>query len=217
MSTTATSLILGGVSWGEYVVLARVVDRHHIRTTYLDGTLELVIPSPRPEQCKGRLDLIVRYLAVVFEVPLLGLGSTTFRHRRKNAGKEPDNCYYLGANAQRMNGRKRINLRVDSPPDLAIEVEITRSAELSLDTYARLGVPEVWRYNGRRLRISHLQPDGTYADRAKSLAFPRLKPAHVQQWMQRGDDMNDTEWLLQLPAWIQNDLTPRAEGQGGAS
>ncbi|MBW4621851.1 MAG: Uma2 family endonuclease [Cyanosarcina radialis HA8281-LM2] len=36
-------------------------------------------------------------------------------------GIEPDNCFYI-QNHQRMRGKTRIDLTVDPPPDLAIEV-----------------------------------------------------------------------------------------------
>ena len=38
--------------------------------------------------------------------------------------------------------KKRLDLTVDAPPDLAIEVDVTRSSLDRLQVYARLGVAE---------------------------------------------------------------------------
>ncbi len=42
-------------------------------------------------------------------------------------GLEADDCYWI-ANAERMTGKRRLDLRTDPPPDLAIEVDATRAA-----------------------------------------------------------------------------------------
>ena len=60
-------------------------------------------------------------------------------------------------------GRKRLDLDVDPPPDLAIEVDISSSSLDKLAIYASLGVPEVWVYDGSKLQVHQLQPDGAYA------------------------------------------------------
>lgn len=54
-----------------------------------------------------------------------------------------------------------LDLAHNPPPDLAIEVEISRSAVDKLAIYADLGVSEVWFYNGESLRMYMLQSDGT--------------------------------------------------------
>ena len=61
-----------------------------------------------------------------------------------------------------MRGKKELDLAVDPPPDLAIEVDISRSSLNKLSIYADIGVPEVWLYDGQSLRSHQLQPDGGY-------------------------------------------------------
>ncbi len=51
---------------------------------------------------------------------------------------------------------KRINLTEDPPPDLVVEVDITHTDINKLALYARLGVPELWRFNGQIWRIYRL-------------------------------------------------------------
>ena len=40
------------------------------------------------------------------------------------------------------------------------------------EVYARLGVPEIWRWRDDRLAVLIRQPDGTYAQQERSLALP---------------------------------------------
>ena len=41
----------------------------------------------------------------------------------------------------------------DPPPDLVVEVEMTRSAIDKLRLFASMGIPEVWRYDGKTLWV----------------------------------------------------------------
>ena len=71
----------------------------------------------------------------------------------------------------------RIDLTVDPPPDLAIEVEITQQFASRLGIYAALGVVEVWRFDGESLNVLTTGSDGAYQTVKDSLAFPFLPDA----------------------------------------
>jgi len=83
---------------------------------------------------------------------------------------EADDCFYIQPEAL-IRGQKRIDLTVDPPPDLAIEIDIT--SRTRLDNYEKLGVPELWRYDGENLEINILQ-NGRYVISAASIYFPQL-------------------------------------------
>ena len=51
-----------------------------------------------------------------------------------------------------------VNLGVDPPPDVLIEVEITRSALNRMAVYAALRVGQVWRFDGQTLHFHVLGP-----------------------------------------------------------
>ena len=70
-------------------------------------------------------------------MPWESLGSTTFRRAEMAAGIEPDDCFYIQHHAA-MVGKERLDLRVDPPPDLVIEVDIT--SPTALQAYAALQV-----------------------------------------------------------------------------
>jgi Uma2 family endonuclease len=66
---------------------------------------------------------------------------------------EADNSYWI-ANELKVPKKRRPNLKVDPPPDLAIEVDLTSSSLNRMDIYAALQVPEVWRLDGDSLNSS---------------------------------------------------------------
>jgi hypothetical protein len=78
-----------------------------------------------------------------------------------------------------MRGRRRVDLRVDPPPDLALEVDVTRRSLDRMSIYARLRVPEVWRLDIHGLSFQVLQASGSYAAQTYSLSFPQFTPADL--------------------------------------
>ena len=87
--------------------------------------------------------------------------------RLKEAGAEPDACFYI-QNWQAILGKERIDLSQDPPPDLAIEMDLTSLTDL--DIYQILAVPEVWIYHQGSLKIHVLTADG-YEERLTSPTF----------------------------------------------
>lgn len=65
------------------------------------------------------------------------------------------------AHAVPIRPKEELDLTIDSPPDLVIEVEITSSAIRKLRLLAAMGVPEVCRHNGARLPMYFLS-NGQY-------------------------------------------------------
>jgi Uma2 family endonuclease len=147
---------------------------------YYQGTLELMSPRYRHEKYSRRLDRLVWELVVELEIPCACAGSTTFRKEGAEAGKEPDACFYF-ANEPLIRDKEEIDLAVDPPPDLAIEVDNTSHSEGKPPIYAALRIPEVWRYDARAgvLWFGRLQPDGTYAPLTHSECLPLLTPERV--------------------------------------
>src|SRR5207302_9413364 len=96
-------------------------------------------------------------------LPIKGGGSVTMRRRRRRRGLEADECFWI-ANAARMAGRRRLDLRTDPPPDLALEVDVTHSSLDRMGIYAALGVPEVWPLDGDTLTFPVPGKDGAYTE-----------------------------------------------------
>jgi hypothetical protein len=119
------SLVLDAVDWRMYTGLLRVLaERRGLRLTYDRGTLEIMSPSFAHEIDADLLGRFVVALTEEIGLPIQAGRSTTLRRRRKRRGLEPDHCWWI-ANAPRMQGRRKLDLRVDPPPDLAVEIDVT--------------------------------------------------------------------------------------------
>ena len=206
-------LRLSRIDWTTYTRLLRAfAERPAVRLTYDRGELEIMSPLFQHDY-EGRFlgDLVV-VLTEELLLPRMRGGSTTLRRRKRQKGIEADDCFWI-ANAHRMAGRRRLDLRIDPPPDLAIEVDVTHSTLDHLRIYAALQVPEVWRLAGDILTFHVLGADGAYQSASTSRSFPLVAPADllifVQQARQTGDE-NDVvrrfrEWIRQR---LANPPTP---------
>ncbi|HEX8201685.1 MAG TPA: Uma2 family endonuclease, partial [Isosphaeraceae bacterium] len=135
---------LRDVGWTGYMTLLRLRgERPRPRLIYLDGDVALVTTSFPHERLAERLGRLVLEIVVGLDIPCVTVGGTTFRRRKKRGGVEGDKTFYL-ANEARIRGKDKIDLRVDPPPDLAIEAVYSHAAARALEVYRRFGVPEVW-------------------------------------------------------------------------
>ena len=151
-------VVLRDIGWKGYTTLLRVRGKRSIpRMVYLDGSLLLLSPSFFHERLKELLGCFIMILVGELEIPCVMAGSTTFRRRAKRGGVEGDQTYYL-ANLDRIRGKKKISLKVDPPPDLAIEVVTSHEADDAVEVYRRFRVPEVWICDENQLTILVLQP-----------------------------------------------------------
>jgi hypothetical protein len=147
-----------------------------------------------------------RLLRAFAERPAVGGGSTTIRRRRRRKGLEPDECFWI-TNEPRMRGKDRIDLRVDPPPDLALEVDVTRSSMDRMGIYSALGVPEVWRLDDpQTLSFRALQVDRTYRAVDHSLAFPIVMPADLMGFLALRGQMDENAVIRQFRAWVRQHL-----------
>ena len=164
-------VVLRQVNWQQFEsILAEMGEHRATRLAYSKGTLEIVAPLPEHEQTKVVIADLLKVLLDEFDRNWEPLGSTTFRREDMQAGIEPDECFYIQNHAA-MIGRERVDLSTDPPPDLAIEVDITSSTQIS--AYEALEVPEIWRYSNRQLQIYILR-DGRYVESYSSPTFPNF-------------------------------------------
>ena len=206
-------VVLRDIGWKGYTTLLRVRGKRSIpRMVYLDGSLLLLSPSFFHERLKELLGCFIMILVGELEIPCVMAGSTTFRRRAKRGGVEGDQTYYL-ANLDRIRGRKKISLKVDPPPDLAIEVVTSHEADDAVEVYRRFRVPEVWICDENQLTILVLQPDGQYVPSERSHAFGFLTASETYSWVSRSQDSSDTAWIIELRRWIAEVLAPRYQEQ----
>ena len=198
------SLVLEDVDWATYGRLLRAfAERPGVRLTYDRGRLEIMSPILGHDNVSRFLLLVIVTLAEELELPLLPGDSTTLRRRLRQRGTEPDECFWI-ANAHRLAGRQRIDLRRDPPPDLAVEVDVTSSSLKRLSIFAALGVPEVWRLDGDKLSFHVRGPRGGYRRAAYSRSFPQVTPADLLPFLEEARKGGDQMPLIRrLRGWVR--------------
>jgi Uma2 family endonuclease len=181
------------IDWAEFeAILVELGDRRSSRIAYFDHVLEIRMPLPQPEVDNELIGDTVKILFEELDIDNECFGSTTFKSKQMSAGIEPDQCFYI-ANYAAMIGRRRIDLSIDPPPDLAIEVDVTSTT--GLDAYQALGVPELWRFEEGHLRISLLQ-NGEYHDSPTSQHFPQFDVITlVEQVVERSQSVGRSQAL----------------------
>jgi Uma2 family endonuclease len=176
------------------------------RLTYDRGVLEIMSPLPEHERPADMLGRFVMILTEELQLAAVSGGSSTLRRRRRQRGIEPDKCWWI-ANAHRLQGRIRIDLRTDPPPDLAVEVDVTSSSLNRMGIYATLGVREIWRHHNDILTFHVLDTvTGTYQVHTHSLAFPMISSADLAGFLAQLGQVDDTTLGLQFRAWLRQRL-----------
>ncbi|PSB04102.1 Uma2 family endonuclease [Merismopedia glauca] len=180
-------IYLHDIDWQELEqILLELGDKRATRIAYFDGELEIRMPLPEHERAKVLISYLLVVLLEELDLPWESLGSSTFKKESMKAGIEPDDCFYL-KNCRAMIRKKRLDLTIDPPPDLAIEVDLTSPTQIS--AYEALGVPEIWRYKNGKLVIFILA-DGHYIEVSISPTFPTLPVREgISRLLERSTEM----------------------------
>jgi Uma2 family endonuclease len=207
-------LDLFGIEWDRYVTINDAFPkRRGLRMLYLDGRLTFLTLSRRHDWQVEYLDKILIAVAVGCEIDMEFAGSSTLRAEDLKAGVEGDRTYYFGPHAEIMRGPVNIDLSVQPPPDLAIEVELSHSANQVMAICARLGVPEVWRLDPKRGTLGFWVQgeDGTYRPATNSRNLPLLKSEDVSAQLKLVEETGSfNRWYSQLNEWVRTTIVPRA-------
>lgn len=177
-----TRVILHGITWATFERL--LMDRGDSaapRLAYDQGTVEFTMPSPEHEWLKGTLTQIVDTIAFARELHYQNMASTTLTRQALDRGFEPDVCFYI-QHAVDLQDVERLDLEVDPPPDLVIEIDITHPSLNKLPLYAAIGVPEVWRYTRDGIELYQLQHDH-YELIVSSAVLPGIRRADLEDFV----------------------------------
>jgi Uma2 family endonuclease len=126
----------------------------------------------------------------------------TFKREDLARGLEPDQCYWIAHEAQ-VRGMKEWDPISDPPPDLVIEIEISRGAQDRISIYAALGVPEVWRFDGESLFACLLQSDGAYKSFDRSPTFPAVPLREVIGFLMPSPGIDYLSAIRQFRSWVR--------------
>ncbi len=203
-------LYLEDVTWSEYEsLLKRADERPALRFTYDNGRLEIMTISFDHGWLQGIIGYMIKLLGMALNMPFQSAGPVIMKRKLKRKGLEPDNCFWFQHERQVRGRRKRLNLEVDPAPDLAVEVEVSRTVLKRMKIYAALNVSEVWRFKADRLLAYLLQADGTYNVSDHSKVFPFLAMTELEPWIEKGAQMDQATFGREFMAWVEKEVKPR--------
>jgi Uma2 family endonuclease len=179
-------------------ILNQLGDRAIPRLRFRDNRVTLM--SPLPEHGK-KIDVIADIVKTLLRYRGRDWDSfhpITLRYGRE-AGLEPDVCFYI-ENYRAILGKRTLDLSIDPPPDLAIEIDVTSFTRI--EDYIILAIPEVWIYQTDRLNIYQFQ-NNSYLATDTSQIFPdfpvkQIIPQYVSRAWQVGSSVALREFSLTL-------------------
>lgn len=198
-------LLLHDVTWAEFERILEDLGEHRAaRLAYDQGILEIVMPLPEHEDIKEIVGDLLKALLEELEIEFRSLGSTTFK-KPTEKGLEPDQCFYIQHEGV-IRGKKRIDLMLDPPPDLAIEVDLTSRTYPSI--YAALKVPELWQFNRGQMQIKVLI-DEAYVEVTESPNFPGLPLVEViSAYLQQSQTIGRNQVMKSFRQWVRATVGP---------
>lgn len=195
-------VLLENVTWKELeTIIAELGEHRAARIAYDRGILEIISPLAEHQFDKEIISDLVKALLEELNIEFRCLGSTTFKNQFMAQGIEPDQCFYI-KNEAVIRGKKRLDLTIDPPPDLALEIDITSRTHLNI--YQGLKVPEVWRFENGILQINLLQ-NGVYVESKSSLNFPNLPLIEViPESLQKSRTIGRNATLKAFKNWVNS-------------
>jgi Uma2 family endonuclease len=194
-------IVLNCVPWEGYLAISDALDDQPVRMNYCEGSLEIMTVSWVHELFKSMLRRLIEILTFELEINIASGGSLTLRKELAKRGMEPDECYWI-QNEQIMRTKKKYDPVEGPPPDLAIEIEVSRTIVDRLDILSRFRVPEVWRFDGRTVTILLLDAEGNYVQSPRSLAFPFFPVAELPRFLAMRETMGETRVVRAFRDWV---------------
>jgi len=191
------------LSWDDFKqIQALLTERTRARFSYDNGVLEITMPLEAHERFARLIERFILILVVEMGMKIKTMGSTTLDREDLLKSAEPDDGYYI--QNYTLVADHPINLNVDPPPDLVVEVDITRTDLNKNVLYAGLGVPEFWRFNGREWRILQLT-EGEYRDRDRSPTFPIVEKTDLYKFLEVAL-LDEVTAEIDLRQWVRQRL-----------
>ncbi len=197
-------LLLEDVSWQQFEnILTDLGEHRSARVSYSHGYLEIMVPLLEHEKAKEIIGDTIKILLDRLNIDYDSLGSTTLKSERMTQGVEPDACFYI-QNQALVLGKNRLDLNVNPPPDLAVEIDLT--SRTPLENYQLLGVPELWRYGKQGLQIEILQ-DGKYVKSDSSPTFPDLPIVDlINRYVRQSQTVGSSQAIKAFKEWVRDNL-----------
>jgi Uma2 family endonuclease len=203
--------VLDGVDYQAYKRAADALGERPFRATFDGRRVEFMTTSTRHEGWKSFIGRMLEALSEELEMDIACFGSMTMRRDDMERGLEPDECYYIQSESL-VGHRLDLDLEHDPPPDLAVEVEVSRSLLDRIGIYAKLGIPEVWRFDGEHFQVLLLDEAGGYEPARSSLSFPMLPLNEFARFLLMRERTGDSRTVRAFRAWVRANLIRPSAG-----
>jgi Uma2 family endonuclease len=206
------SVTFQDVSWDEYEdLLEQVGEAPGLRISYDNGSLSVMTISVEHEKYSEFVKSLVASLRVRLRINILAFGSATMRKPKHSAGHEPDSSFYVQS-AALIGNRIDVDFETDPPPDVVVEIDVHHDSRSRFRMYARLGVPEIWRYDGHEMTIYHLENEALeskarYIEHDTSTALPMLTAQLLSGMLERMRNEGELTALLAFDEWLQSEVS----------
>jgi Uma2 family endonuclease len=200
--------LIRGIDWATYRKISDALAERHYHMSFDGKDLELMTISKGHGGFSRLLALMVFILTEETGMPHESCGDMTLERNDLKQGIEPDECFYL-TNEPRVRGKQQIDLAVDPPPDLGVEIDLTTDSRRRLGIYAQIRVPEIWRYDGKEATIYQLQADGQYTIAERSRFFSFLSAADLSRFLARRNESDESMLLRSFREWVREQIKQR--------
>ena len=195
-------LRLEHISWDEYEqLLDQLAEWPGMRVSYDHGRVEILSPTFEHENYIAFFSRMGHILSDEMDIVVEAAGTTTYQQESLLQGSEGDQSFYV-KNASAIIGKRRIDLDIDPPPDVVVEVDITNESLAKFPIYAAFLVPEIWRYDGTQARVYHLV-NQNYLERDASLSFSFLTAEAMTGFLEQSKTQGQTAALAAFQQWVR--------------
>jgi Uma2 family endonuclease len=204
-------MVLPNIRWETFGRILHEIGKRRYRIAYRNGDLEFTTAELGHHSRSRWIGNLIFFAAFELNVPICSGGSTTLKDSKRRVALEPDDCFWIKHEA-RMRGKKRWNAQRNPPPDLAIEVDIPGGVLDRLVILAALKVPEVWRFDGEKLKVLGLGADGKYKESAKSRSLPSLPMDGFARFVRKLGSADEVSLIQEFTEWLRSDVVAKTVG-----
>lgn len=189
-------------TWEQYQALSQQRGDGSIpRLKYHDGAVFLMSPLPQHGKDAHVIASVITTLLDHLEQEYDAFTTVTME-LPEESGIEPDYCFYVD-NWEAVLGKKRIDWRIDPPPDLVLEIDVTSYSDVN--DYLPYRVPEIWLFKRNQLQIHQLQANA-YLLQSQSRYFPEFDlQGIVDRGLQLAYDRNTSATIRDLRQQLRRD------------
>ncbi len=202
---TEQRIALGAIAWEDYKAIAKALTGRHVRLTYDRGRLEFMTISGKHAILSRLFGHLVAIITQELNLPMLCCGDMTCDSELLLRALEPDECFYITSEPL-VRGKDDIDLAVDPPPDLAIEIELSKTRRDRMDVYAALKISEVWRFDGQQLTVNQLSGDGHFVVSECSRYFPMIPVAELLRFVEMRTQTDENSLLRSFREWVRSQI-----------